>query len=126
MPVWSFTTNRSLIIFGEAFSRNAFFRGHAACWPYSSVGDDGTVCGSLVMADDLAKHFVVVHDIIKNVASDIRVECYRYPSYLRKRVKQKSVLKHLQGVQFEVATSGGRGYAVPLRPGFVQLTPSLL
>ncbi|KAI6038142.1 hypothetical protein EDC04DRAFT_2040521 [Pisolithus marmoratus] len=96
VPPLSQTTTR-LPKTGLARDRNVY---HPCGWR----NDDDKICGVSIKYDDCANHFAAVHDI-KNMAWDAKVTCRWCSSKAQKKVKRKSLLRHLREVHLHCLRS---------------------
>ncbi|KAI6002659.1 hypothetical protein F5J12DRAFT_209093 [Pisolithus orientalis] len=100
MPLGSPIANSSAAVFSNSLLTTRPFCDHIARKSCGWKGDDGMVCGSPVTSHDLPNHFAAIHGI-KNMASDIKVECRWCPPGSRKQVKRESMIRHLREVHLK-------------------------
>ncbi|KAI6038162.1 hypothetical protein EDC04DRAFT_2697733 [Pisolithus marmoratus] len=100
VPMWSPVTDCPPVVTPDSLPTTRPILGRIAHETCGWKGDDGQVCGNPVTSDSLANHFAVMHGI-KNMASDIKVECRWCPPSSQKRVKRESMLRHLREVHLK-------------------------
>ncbi|KAI6018811.1 hypothetical protein EDC04DRAFT_444586 [Pisolithus marmoratus] len=100
MLVESPMADHSPVVIPNSSPTAHLFRSHIAGQRCGWTDDDGTVCGNLIMLDDVASHFATAHGI-KNMASDKKVECRWCPPSSRKHVKRESMVRHLREVHLK-------------------------